>query len=89
MSEHIGLRLYDQGYSELVSVIPPGAPLVPSSKIDPSQTGKTPGRPTASGAWAGYGWIKHNVSRDELGQWCAAGANIGMRADYFPGVDID
>ena len=89
MTDHIGLRLYDLGYRDLVSVIPPGAALVPSSKIDPSQTGKTPGRPTSTGAWAGYGWIKHNVSREELEQWVAAGANIGLRADLYPGVDID
>lgn len=81
--------LYGLGYTDLVSVIPPGVQLVPTSKINASQLGKVPGRKTGNGPWAGYGWVKHETSLEDVKQWCIDGANIGLRADRFPGVDID
>jgi hypothetical protein len=36
--------LFEAGYTDLISVIPPGAQLVPSSTINQSQVGKIPGR---------------------------------------------
>lgn len=81
--------LYERGYGDLISVIPPGAQLVPSSKISPSQLGKIPGRRQASGLWAGYNWRKHEATIDDVRQWSIDNANIGLRGDHFPGVDID
>lgn len=81
--------LYDNGYLDLVSVIPPGAQLVPSSSISHTQLGKVPGRKSPSGLWAGYDWRRFAPSVDDVRQWCLDGANIGVRADRFPGVDID
>jgi P4 family phage/plasmid primase-like protien len=81
--------LYENGFADLVSIIPPGAQLVPSSNISPSSVGKVPGLKAANGLWHGYNWRKHEPTLDDVRSWCIGGANIGMRADKFPGVDID
>jgi P4 family phage/plasmid primase-like protien len=81
--------LYDSGFTDLISVTPPGAALVPSSKITPSQLGKVPGRRTSSGLWAGYDWRQHQTTKEHVRQWAIDGANVGLRADRFPAVDID
>jgi putative DNA primase/helicase len=80
---------FSLGYTDLVSVIPPGAQLTPTSKIDASQLGKVPGRKLPNGLWAGYDWRKHEPTIDDVRGWALAGANIGLRSDCFPGVDID
>lgn len=85
----IPVQLFERGYTELVSVIPPNAPLAPSSKIQPSQRGKSPGRRNASGTWGGYGWEKHETTLQDVRQWAQDGANIGLRGTHFPAVDID
>jgi len=82
-------RLYEAGFTDLISVIPPGAQLMPSSKISQTLVGKIPGRRHASGLWAGYDWRKAKASVDDVRQWVFDGANIGLRATNFPGVDID
>lgn len=89
MTQFVPEALFEQGFSELVSVIPPGAQLLPSSKINPSLIGKIPGRRTANGLWAGYDWRKFTPSKEVVHQWCLDGANFGLRADRFPAVDID
>jgi putative DNA primase/helicase len=80
---------FELGYTDLVSVIPPGAQLTPTSKIDASQLGKVPGRKLPNGLWAGYDWRKHEPTIDDVRGWAIAGANIGLRSDRFPAVDID
>jgi len=80
-------RLYDLGYTDLVSVIPPGAELTPGSNIKQASLGKVPGMNYLEG-WAGYGWQTADGNKvatriDE------SGANIGLRARHFPGLDID
>lgn len=90
MSEKpMALALYDAGYTPLVSVIPPNAPLSPFSTVQPSQRGKSPGRKNKNGTWGGYGWLKHPTTRDDVKQWAQDGANIGILATNYPGVDID
>lgn len=89
MTQFVPEALFEQGFTELVSVIPPGAQLLPSSKINPSLIGKIPGRRTANGLWAGYDWRKFTPSKEVVHQWCLDGANFGLRADRFPAVDID
>jgi hypothetical protein len=81
--------LFTLGFTDLVSVIPCGAPLAPTSKIQHSQVGKIPGRLLPDARWAGYNWRKHEPTLDDVRQWCAHGANVGLRADRFPAVDID
>jgi P4 family phage/plasmid primase-like protien len=88
-SKYLPEQLFDLGFTGLVSVIPPGAQLTPKSKITPGQLGKVPGRRLANGLWAGYDWRKHEATAEDVHRWVHEGANVGLRADYFPGVDID
>lgn len=90
MSDYLPLDLFNQGFgSSLISVIPPGAPLTPSSTVHPSQRGKAPGVKAASGLWHGYNWRKEQHTLQQVKQWQHDGANVGIRAKHFPGVDID
>lgn len=81
--------LFEAGFTDLVSVIPPGAQLAPTSTITPSSVGKVPGRKNANGTWGGYDWRKHDATLDDVRSWCLAGANVGLRADRYPCLDID
>ena len=90
MSEQlVPVRMYQAGYTDLISVVPVNATLSPGSKITADQIGKVPGRKLSNGTWAGYGWRTHQASEDEVRQWTLDGANIGLRAGKFPGLDID
>lgn len=82
-------RLYEAGFTDLVSVIPPGAQLAPSSTISSASIGKVPGRKNSNGTWGGYDWRKDQPALDDVRRWCLAGANVGLRADRFPCIDID
>lgn len=84
-----GERLFENGFVDLVSVIPPGAQLTPSSKIAAAHVGKAPGLRARSGLWYGYDWRKHVPTIEDVKAWSLAGANIGLRSDRFPAVDID
>lgn len=83
------VRLFELGYRHLVSVIPPNAPLSPLSRIQPNQRGKSPGRRNANGTWGGYDWLHTPTGANDVKQWADAGANIGLLAATYPGVDID
>lgn len=84
-----GETLYGAGITDLVSVIPPGAVLTPTSKVPQAAIGKAPGRKLPSGLWAGYDWRRHIAAEADVAQWALDGASLGLRADRFPGVDID
>lgn len=81
--------LFRKGYKHLVSVIPPGAILTPASQVGVAHIGKAPGIRKPSGLWSGYNWRKHTPTLADAIRWDAVGANIGLKADFFPGVDID
>jgi putative DNA primase/helicase len=83
------VALFERGYTDLVSVIPPDASLSPESKISADQRGKAPGRRNRNGTWGGYDWRKHAVTHADARAWSVAGANIGLRAAHYPGLDID
>lgn len=82
-------KLYQNGYTDLVSVIPPGAELSPLSKVKPESAGKAPGRKNAQGRWVGYGWQNEECTEAAAEQMDLDKANIGIKAGTFPGVDID
>lgn len=82
-------EFWRKGYRQLVSVIPPGADLTPASRVGKAQRGKAPGRRKPSGMWSGYNWRKHQPTLADMRQWDQDGANIGIKADLFPAVDID
>lgn len=89
VSKFFAEALYEAGVCDLVSVIPPGAQLTPTSKIPQAHVGKVPGRRLSNGLYAGYNWRAESPSIDEVRQWCIDGSNIGLRADRFPAIDID
>lgn len=82
-------QLFAAGFTDLVSVIPPGAQLTPTSTVQQSQVGKVPGMRAANGLWHGYGWRKHTPTAEEVHAWCLNGANVGLKADRYPAIDID
>lgn len=82
-------KLFDAGYTDLVSVIPPGAELSPLSKVKPESAGKAPGRKNAQGRWVGYGWQNEPCTRADAEKMDADKANVGLKAGRWPGVDID
>jgi P4 family phage/plasmid primase-like protien len=88
--EPIPVQMFGLGYADLVSVIPPNASLTPGSKIQPAGLGKTPGRRTSNGTWSGFGgWQTYPTAEADVRQWVLDGANIGLRGDHFPAIDID
>lgn len=83
-------ELYDLGYTDLVSVIPPNATLHPDSKIAPDARGKAPGiKSPISGLWGGYPWSDTAPLRANAERMERDGANVGLLAKRFPGIDID
>lgn len=86
----IGFRkLYEAGFKELVSVIPPNAPLSEMSKITADQAGKAPGRINAQGTWGGYNWQDYTPTPNDIERWDRSNANIGLKAAGYPALDID
>lgn len=82
-------RLYAAGFTELVSVIPPAAPLSELSKITADQAGKAPGRQNATGTWGGYNWQDYTPTANDIERWERSNANIGLKAARYPALDID
>jgi P4 family phage/plasmid primase-like protien len=81
-------ELYKAGYSDLVSVIPPGANLSPQSKVKPDSRGKAPGRRGPQG-WAGYPWQSAPTTLRDAEVMETNKANVGLAAARFPALDID
>lgn len=83
------LSLYDAGFVDLVSVIPPGAELSSGSRVNPSDLGKVPGKKGKEG-WYGYPFLTAGTpSRAEVARWERDGANVGLLAARYPALDID
>ena len=83
--------LYDAGFKQLVCVVPPDAELSPTTSIKPAMRGKCPGVRKRDGKWIGYDFLHAEYpSQKEVGLWQDEdGANIGILAENFPGLDID
>ncbi len=88
--DQIAEFLYRQGIADQISVTPPDAQLSPKSTLSPSALGKSPGVRKANGLWVGYDWRNAPEPNIEgVRKWLRDGANIGLKAGQFPGVDID
>ena len=83
------LKVYSNGFNELVSVTPPDCTISSMSTIQDESRGKAPGIQKPDGTWTGYSWQTHNPSTSEIKQWLSFNANIGLRSGRFPGIDID
>jgi hypothetical protein len=72
---------------EVISVIPPNAPLTSSSKVPVEALGKVPGRKMVTGQWCG-GWIHANNS-GEAQRFARWGGNAGIETTRLLPIDID
>jgi len=81
----VAQKLHAAGFTGLVSVTPPDAQMTQNSRIAPDQRGKVPGKRSPDG-WHGYRWSKEDVDPKLIDEW---GANIGLRAEQYPGLDVD
>lgn len=82
------LQLYGAGYTDLVCVAPPGAPIAARSKLNASDLGKRPGKRGDSG-WYGYSWVTDQPTQNDIERWAEWDANVGLRGTNFPALDID
>lgn len=89
MSKTTATKLFQAGYADIVSVIPPKVRLSATSKINPKELGKAPGRYYGNGLWGGYNWREFKPTLGHAQAWDEQGANVGLHAAQFPAVDID
>lgn len=90
MTMTTALDILNRGYDELISVVPPGANISEGSGIRMEDRGKVPGICNGNKLWHGYDWRRAPAPTPaEVQQWMKLGANVGLRAAKFPGVDID
>lgn len=83
-------KLYTSGFTDLVSVVPPDAEISDTSSLSPDTRGKVPGKRRLDGTWCGYPFTRDDPPTEaDVAKWESWGANIGLRADYFPGLDVD
>lgn len=85
------LQLWHAGYgAALIPIIPPDAPLSPSTKVHPSQCGKLPGKRLDDSTWVGFkDWTNHATTLADVEKWSDWGAGIGLRTRDLPFIDID
>ena len=83
-------KLLERGFTDIIPVIPPDAPLAPTSRVNANDRGKVPGKKRPDETWVGFGgWQKHQTTPADAAQWDRDGANIGLRTERFPAIDID
>jgi putative DNA primase/helicase len=81
--------IYLAGFTDLVSVIPPGATLSPNSKVAEESIGKAPGKKNSRGQWYGYNWQNEPCTERDAAYMDLHEANVGIKAGNYPAVDID
>jgi hypothetical protein len=75
---------YALGYTRLVPIIPPSAPISETSSLfkrvgtDQDSRGKAVGVKGAAG-WYGFDWLPHECDARDLARWQAMGAGIGIK----------
>lgn len=72
---------------EIISVIPPNAPLTSSSKVPAEALGKVPGRKMTTGQWCG-GWV-HADTVAEAQRFARWQGNAGVETTRLLPIDID
>lgn len=83
-------KLYEASFQDLVSVIPPGAELAETSSVTPEARGKVPGKRRIDGQWVGYPFTRSDPpTEQDIVEWERSGANVGLRARHYPGLDVD
>lgn len=80
---------FANGYTSLVSIVPPHATLSPTSGLAAAARGKVPGVLRQDGTWTGYNWRDTMPEEETVRRWALAGSNIGLNTTFFPAIDID
>jgi P4 family phage/plasmid primase-like protien len=81
---------FERGFTDIISVIPPDGKIANHSALVPSERGKVPAEPFGKDEWVGlHDFNNHVTTPFDIDRWMERGANIGLRARYYPGVDID
>lgn len=93
---NIFLKLRDHGYTRLVPIIPPDAPVSERSSLykrigtPQDGRGKTPGIKGFDGKWRGFDWIAHEPDASDFERWHAMGAGVGIRTGQrLMAIDAD
>ena len=82
------IALLARGYTDLVSVAPPDAPVSANSSLKVDDLGKRPAKKGNAG-WYGYNWLYGEASQADVEAWVRWGSNVGLRGTNFPALDID
>lgn len=89
-------RLRALGYTRLVPIIPPDAPISPRSSLfkrvgtHQDGRGKTPGVKGSNGDWYGFDWVPYESDEKDDARWHAMGAGVGIKlGDGLVAFDAD
>lgn len=82
---------WDNGYRDIIPVVPPDAPLSDNSYIKKNNAaGKAPGLRYANGLWGGMpGWREHVTTEIDVADWFMMNASVGLRRGAAFNLDID
>ena len=83
------LKLFDAGYTALVSVVPPHGVVAAHSKLQQKDAGKSPGIRNHLGEYVGYPWLRTEPTRQQVHQWAIDGSSVGFGGWEYPAFDID
>jgi len=83
------VEAYVAGFTAMVSVVPPGAKVSPSSKLSAADAGKVPGMKGADGTYHGYNWLNSQPLKETIEHWVGQGSSIGFLSAQYPALDID
>ena len=83
-------QLWDAGITDFIPIAPPEAELSPTTGLDRSARGKTPGQRRSDGLWRGFPqWTQHQTTREDIAEWADWDANLGLRTRNYPAIDVD
>jgi RecA-family ATPase len=89
-------RFANRGFSRLVPIVPPKAPISPRSSIykrvgtPQDARGKVPGERNDDGLWRSFDWSKHEATADDFERWHDMGAGVGIKTgDGLVAIDAD
>jgi len=77
--------IWSKGYRRLCPIIPPGAPISDRSNIKKriaagdDARGKIPGTKWPDGTWAGFDFVAHESTGQDVARWHAMGAGVGIK----------
>lgn len=78
------------GYKGIIPIVPHNAEISAKSSLTRSTNsplGKAPGRKNRDGKWAGFDWISHKTTEEDLVDWQDMGAGVGIKTGLQDGSD--